>query len=93
MSDFPSVAPLKPWAIERMEKLGWPPKARVTRCGRWTWRVEFEFFPDGMNESAVVLGAKRAERRARRMLAAYIAKCERERDWALAAKTIEAAQD
>lgn len=87
LPSFPPVPQLKPWAIEKMER-HWPPTVEITQCGRWLYDVHLSHGPHGEDE--VVLGARRAERKARRMLARYIAQCEQERDWALQAKTIEA---
>jgi hypothetical protein len=76
---------LKPWAIERMER-NWPPTVEVAQCGRWSYLVSLVHGPHA--ESTGVLGRSRAERKARRVLTAYVAQCERERGWAFDAKTI-----
>jgi hypothetical protein len=85
---FPPVPPLMPWEIERMQAhFGWPPTAEIRRRGRWSYRVSIVPGP-GVPDAKTVHGARRAQRKASRMLARFIAKCERERDWALQSKTI-----
>jgi len=63
--------------------VGSPPEARIRRAGRWTYYVEvhhgmIQWGPNG--SGWFVLGRRRAERKARRLLAAYVREMGRDRD-------------
>lgn len=58
-----------------------PPKVKIERIGRWSYRLTL-FHTLTRQDEAVVLGRERARRKAGRMLARYERERQRAAEWA-----------